>query len=361
MGLALQSDGKPIIGGFFKTVGGQKFQYVARLQSNGALDPGFATGTNVNNTVKRWPFNPTAKVLIGGDFTAYNTTTRTRLARLNSDGSLDNTFNPGAGADNTVNAILVQPDGKIIVGGTFGKVSGVSLASIARLNSDGSLDASFNPGGAGAWSWVNGMALQSDGKIVIGGPFTTYNATTRRGVARLLPSGALDTTFDPAIGADNWVNSVALQPDGKLAVGGIFTNFNNLVVNHVTRLGSGGLPDSGFAVGSGFNDAVQCLIRCADGTMVAGGLFTSYNGTTANRIARLLAAPGAPYPTLRFGTTSPSLSLLWPAALGGYQLQASPTLTAAFTNFNATLSTNGADISATISPGNDAQFFRLRK
>jgi hypothetical protein len=133
------------------------------------------------------------------------------------------------------------------------------------------------------------------------------------------------------------------------------------VVNHVTRLGSNGAQDSGFAVGKGFNDTVQSLIRCADGTIVAGGLFTSYNGVTANRIVRLLAAPGAPYPTLRFGIAGTSLTMHWPVAFGSYQLQVSPTLTGSFTNFNTTLSTNGTDFSATVSPAGGAHFFRLRK
>lgn len=360
VGLALQPDGKPIIGGFFTTVAGQNFRYVARLQSNGTLDPSFATGTNLNNTVRAVALQGDGKVLIGGDFTAYNTTNRNRVARLNPDGSLDTSFNPGTGADGTVNVILVQSDGKILIGGTFGNVNGTNRASVARLNSNGSLDSSFAPGTA-AQFWVNAMTLQSDGKIIIGGPFTTYNGTGRKGVARLLPGGALDTTFDPLAGADNWVNSVALQPDGKVALGGIFTNFNNVVVNHITRLGTNGAPDATFSAGTGFNDAVQSLIRCADGTIVVGGLFTSYNGATANRIARIVAAPGAPYPRVQFGTAGATLTLQWPAVLGSYQLQASPGLASGFTNFTGTLSTNGGTISTSLPLNGAARFFRLKK
>jgi hypothetical protein len=205
------------------------------------------------------------------------------------------------------------------------------------------------------------MALQSDGKIVIGGPFLTYNGTGRRGVARLLPGGTLDVSFDPLAGADNWVNSVALQPDGNLALGGIFTNFNNVVVNHIVRLQTNGVQDASFVVGTGFNGAIQSLICCADGTLVAGGLFTSYNGVTANRVARLIAAQVGPDPTLRFATLGGSLVLQWPAALGSYQLQTSPALDVPFTNLNTLLVTNGNDISASISPTRNNRFFRLKK
>lgn len=360
VGLALQPDGKPIIGGFFTAVGGQNFRYVARLLNTGALDTTFATGTNLNNTVKAVAIQTDGQVLIGGDFTTYNTTSRNRLARLNSDGSLDSSFNPGTGADATVNVILLQPDGKILVGGNFGTVNGVSRASVARLNTNGSLDSTFTPG-SGAVFWVNAMALQSDGKIIIGGPFTTYNATARKGVARLLPGGALDPSFDPLAGADNWVNGVALQPDGKVALGGIFTNFNNVVVNHIARLGTNGAPDASFSAGTGFNDAVQSIIRCADGTLVIGGLFTSYNGLPANRIARLIDAPGAPYPHLLFGTSAGSLTLQWPAVLGSFQLQSSPTLAATFTNLTVPLTTNGATISVTLPIRGNSQLFRLKR
>jgi uncharacterized delta-60 repeat protein len=358
--LALQNDGKPLIGGFFTTVSSQNFRYLARLSANGALDPGFATGTNINNTVRAVAIQSDGMIIIGGDFTSYNSTNRNRIARLRPDGSLDTSFNPGTGADNSVNAIVLQPDGKILIGGSFGTINGTNRASIARLNSDGSLDGSFTPG-TGAAFWVNAIALQPDGGILIGGPFTTFNGISRRGIARLYSTGLLDAGFNPGTGTENWVNSVALLAGGKVAIGGIFTNFNGVNLNHLARLGTNGLQDMAFSIGSGFNDTVQSLIACSDGTLVAGGLFTNYNGTAANRIARLVALPGAPFPQLRFTQAGNSLTFQWPLGFAGFHLQASPTPGIAFTNLVTGLTTNGANVSTTIPMGGGSRYFRLSK
>jgi uncharacterized delta-60 repeat protein len=125
------------------------------------------------------------KVLIGGGFTAYNGTSRGNVARLNSDGSLDTDFATGAGANNYVGSVAVQSDGKILIGGGFTTYNNTSRGGVARLNSDGSLDTGFLATGAGANGQVESVAVQSDGKILIGGRFTTYNGTSRGYVARL--------------------------------------------------------------------------------------------------------------------------------------------------------------------------------
>ena len=156
------------------------------------------------------------------------------------------------------------------------------------------------------------------------------------------------------------MNSVAVQPNGKVAIGGIFTNFNGVNLNHIARLGTNGSQDASFSIASGFNDTIQSLISCADGTLVAGGLFTSYNGTSANRIARLIASPGAPYPKLRFALSGNLLTLQWPLAVANFQLQASAALGTTFTNLSALLTTNGVDVSATQPINGSAVFFGLR-
>jgi uncharacterized delta-60 repeat protein len=133
---------------------------------------------------------PDGKVLIGGDFTLVKGASRNGLARLNADGTLDQTFNPGPGISSGTGAIpyvegiLVQPDGRILIAGWFATFNGTVRNGIARLNADGSLDGSFNPG-SGADGVVRAIALQADGKMLIGGDFTTFNGVPRPGVARL--------------------------------------------------------------------------------------------------------------------------------------------------------------------------------
>src|SRR5947199_3524759 len=151
--------------------------------------------------------------------------------RLNADGDLDTTFNAGgAGANGTVRTVAVQSDGKIVIGGTFTSYNGDATVSddVMRLNANGTADTTFNAGGAGADSTVRAVAVQADGKIVIGGLFTSYNldATASDHVMRLNADGALDTTFNVGgAGADNNVFAVAVQPDGKIVIGGNFTSY----------------------------------------------------------------------------------------------------------------------------------------
>src|SRR6185369_14420460 len=119
--------------------------------------------------------------------------TRNHIARLNSDGTLDSSFLvPGSGVNGDVGSLALQADGKTVIGGVFTSVNGTTRNGIARLNSDGTLDTSFLAAGSGTNSSVLAIAVQSDGKIVIGGFFTSVNGTTRNGAARLNVDGTLD-------------------------------------------------------------------------------------------------------------------------------------------------------------------------
>src|SRR5207237_286301 len=130
------------------------------------------------------------KIIIGGNFASYNGTSRDSIPRLNSDGSLDTSFDAGgANLGGGLLTIALQPDGKVIGGGS-------NTGGIARLNSDGSRDTSFDPG-TGTDSTVFTTALQSDGKIIIGGKFLNYGLTSRSHIARLNSNGSVDTSFDP--------------------------------------------------------------------------------------------------------------------------------------------------------------------
>src|SRR5438105_4143434 len=114
-------------------------------------------------------------------------------------GANDAAFNTGIGANNSIHTTAIQLDGKIIIGGNFSNYNGRGRNSIARLNADGTLDGTFNPG-TGANAGVQTTAVQSDGKIIIGGYFSNYNGIGRNGIARLNADGSLDATFNPGTG-----------------------------------------------------------------------------------------------------------------------------------------------------------------
>src|SRR6185503_9302430 len=164
-----------------------------------------------NNTVNALAVDVNQKTVIVGDFTAYNSNPRRGIARINNDGSLDLSFQPGTGANGPVTDVAIYGNAgtnfntllrdKIMIVGAFGSYNNVERHGVARLNTDGSLDAGFNPGAGvtldGNPGTVRSMALQSDGKVVIAGDFSHYNGIERHGVARINPDGSIDNTFDP--------------------------------------------------------------------------------------------------------------------------------------------------------------------
>ena len=291
-------DGKVIIGGEFNLYNNTSAKYLARLNADSTLDTNFnAGGIGPNGFVYGVAVQADGKILIGGLFTAYNGIARNRLARLNSDGSLDPSFVPaGSGPNNFVNSIAVQPtDGKILIGGYFSAYNNNTSAKyLARLNTDGSLDTTFNAGGTGPDAPLAAVTVQSvDGNILIGGGFTTYNGTSRSNLARLNPNGTLDPTFIVSgSGINNWVNGITVQTDGKIVIGGYFTAYIGRPNNHLARLYPDGRLDPTLApVGSGPNDNVLAVALQGDGKILLGGTFTSYNGTPRNYLARLSGGP----------------------------------------------------------------------
>ncbi|MFH0974290.1 MAG: hypothetical protein V1874_00735 [Spirochaetota bacterium] len=284
--MAIQSDGKIIVGGEFSGYSGIAKNNLARINTDGSLDSSFDTGTGANYSVNSIAIQSDGKIIIGGYFTAYNSTVRNRIARINTDGSLDTSFDPGTGATNYLNSIAIQSDGKILIGGGFTAYNSTVRNRIARINTNGSIDSSFNPG-TGANSSVSSIAIQSDGKILIGGGFTSYNSTVRNHIARINTDGSLDSSFDPDTGANSSVSSIAIQSDGKILIGGGFTTYNSTVRNHITRINSDGSLDTTFNPGTGAGDNVKCMSIQSDGKIVIGGEFTTYNSTVRCRIARI--------------------------------------------------------------------------
>lgn len=179
-----------------------------------SLDPG--TGVN-NNGVYSAALQSDGKIIIAGIFTTFNGTTRNRIARLDADGTLDTTFDPGTGANNTINKIAIQSDGKIIIVGVFTSYNGTTRNHIARLNADGSLDTTFDPG-TGVNGNVEHLALQSDGNILIAGSFTSYNGTTRNNIARILGTTASDVTAPTITGISSSTTNGTLNLSDTVSI-----------------------------------------------------------------------------------------------------------------------------------------------
>ena len=287
-------DGKVLVGGNFVGYNGDFSapDNILRLNADGTLDTSFNPGgSGTNNTVFALAVQPDGKVLVGGGFDSYNgnVAAPNNLLRLNADGSLDTSFNSGGvGVSGTVNALAAQPDGRILAGGLFTAYNGNAAApnNLLRVNADGSLDGSFNNNAAGTNEPIRALALQADGRVLIGGNFTRYNGniTTSGFLLRLNTDGSLDTGFNTGgSGLNSAVNALAVQPDGKALVGGFFTSYNGSAApGFVLRLNVDGSLDTGFnGSGSGANRTVYNLAVQSDGKVLVGGIFTEYNGSAA--------------------------------------------------------------------------------
>ncbi|MCD6017799.1 MAG: Delta-60 repeat-containing protein [Bacteroidetes bacterium] len=288
--VAVQSDSKILAAGTFSTFNGVLKNRLARLNSDGSIDPAFSSTVAANNSIYQVGELSSGKLLACGQFTTYGGVAANRVARINADGSRDAGFNSSVGANNFVYSFAEQPDGKIIIGGGFNLYGGSARGRVARVNANGSVDPTFTTN-TGANNNINAVALQPDGKILIGGIFTTYNGISNVRIARLNSNGSLDAGFITGTGIAGTgatVYSIIVQPDGKILVGGIFTSYKGVAKNNLIRLNSDGTLDATFNTGSGpMGGYVKNMILQPDGKIIAVGSFSSYNGISKSRIVRI--------------------------------------------------------------------------
>ncbi|MCP5535149.1 MAG: hypothetical protein H7A51_02820 [Akkermansiaceae bacterium] len=295
--IAPLDDGRVVVGGDIYSVSGfPDINNIFRLHADGSVDTTFVTGIGFDDTVETIVVQTDGKYLVGGSFTSYNGTSCKRLIRLNADGSVDNTFltNVGTAADDVVRSIAIENDGKILVGGSFDNFKGVTANGLVRLNDNGTpATALANPFSGSAT--IYDILAEPDGKIMVVGSFNLgwMGSGFRSGVARLTSSGARDTSFDAGAGAHADGNRNSLRPvyavsrqaDGKYIIGGWFTAYDESAANYCARINSNGSIDGTFTA-PGFDNTVQDVIAQANGKTAVGGWFTS----PAGRLERLTAS-----------------------------------------------------------------------
>ncbi|MFO1441125.1 MAG: choice-of-anchor D domain-containing protein [Verrucomicrobiaceae bacterium] len=266
------------------------------LTAEGLTPPPGAVDLSFPNISSGWTscLQPDGKVLIGGTFSSVLGNSRSNIARLNANNTLDFGFDPGA--NNRVQAFAVQPDGKLIVGGSYTQIAGASRSFLARLNVDGSLDSAFDPGVNGA-VWC--VIPQADGKILIAGSFTSVGGTVRNRMARLNADGTLDAGFDPNPNAEVFV--VRTMSDGKIYAGGFFSSIGGLGRSYLARLNANGTVDGSF--NAGVDSAVIDIAPLTDGKLLIGGYFSAAGGQPRTRLARL-NFDGSADPSFTIGATA---------------------------------------------------------
>ncbi len=332
LALAHQPDGRLVVGGAFTNLNGEAYLRLGRINADGSLDAGFAP--SADNTVLALGVQPDGGLLIGGEFTTVCDQPHKGLARLNADGTLDAGFGaqaeggpvysltPLAGgqwvvaggftnlagqpcrsiglldergnldtnfqgtANNAIQTVLAQRDGKLVVGGLFTNLGGLPCNYLGRLNRDGTLDTNFQ--GTADYN-VYALTQQADGRILVGGMFTNLNGTSRKRIGRLESDGQLDGGFNP--GANERVLAIMVLASGKITVGGWFTTLGGQPRNRLGQLSAGGQVELFYNPGVG--GAVQGLAVQSDGRLLVSGLFSTLGGQARANLGRVITVDGA--------------------------------------------------------------------
>jgi len=312
--LAPDEEGRCFIGGSFLTYNGQPARHLIRLEADGTPDPSYVPEIDAATTeVRALARQPDGKLLAAGTSVNGSVTTHW-LVRLLSDGSRDPLFATPAFLNGKVNCLIIEANGRILVGGSFRQNppgTPGQFNRVARLEPNGFPDASFAPPGgtnAAANGEVRAVAVQADGKIVLGGKFTSVNGTPRFGLARMMASGTLELAYNPA--PDDFVSALVPETAGTLLVGGVFTRIGGATLRSLARLQTDGTAVEAFKP-PGFDDEVAGLAADHTGRLLAAGHFTQPHAM----VVRLLAAVDYTAPTLVRGPSNVTLTSNSPALL----------------------------------------------
>lgn len=291
--IVVQSDGKIIYGGIFTTYNGNSCpQNIIRLNSDGSVDNTFNAGTGFNGNVNYLALQSDGKIVVCGSFLQYGVNVAICICRINADGTYDSTFDTTSSGFNfgaVPNCLQIQNDGKILVGGSFTSYKGNASSNIVRINSNASYDSTFSVGTGFDFS-TNSIKIQTDGKILVGGAFTNYSGNSTNRIVRINTNGSIDNTFSIGTGFNGNVSFIELQSSGKVIVTGQFTFYDGgNSCNRIARLNTNGSFDSTFNIGVGLPILTQgrCLSVQSDDKIYIGGTFTAFNSVSAKRIVRL--------------------------------------------------------------------------
>ncbi|MCF8239425.1 MAG: delta-60 repeat domain-containing protein [Saprospiraceae bacterium] len=293
----LQEDGKLVVVGYFTTFDTFPRMHICRLNLDGSVDTDFNPGTGANDWIYSIDIQSDGKIIIAGRFTEYDGKIRNSVARLNSDGTLDEPFDPGIINGRVYHCILDEND-KIVISGSFGKVGGLKKVNVARLNSDGSVDSSFDVGSGpksaipNGNTWVNEVLPYSNGRYLVVGDFGYFNDSIAGNIVCVDDSGHLSKSINFNGGSDLEIITAIGYEDDKILIGGHFTTFSSHAIKGIARINSDGSIDEGFDIGTGPDNAnVYEIVSISDGRIIATGAFDHFNGYYRDLV--LLEADGS--------------------------------------------------------------------
>jgi uncharacterized delta-60 repeat protein len=311
LNVRIRADGKLLLWGHFSHIAGKSQTGLALANPDGSLDesfhpPEFLIGHRAmpeltNAFIGAVEPLPDGGFLVGGLFSRLDGQPRLNLAKLRGDGSLDPNFNPALSFDGPVYTVARQPNGQLLAGGLFKKAGGEDFPWLVRLSAKGELDQSFQTRITGTKGVeLHAVLVQPDGRILIGGSFDHAEGNPSLNLARLNPDGSPDKSFIIGTGVSGAVHRIAVQPDGRILIAGRFLQVNGRSSPRIARLLSSGAFDSSFKSPNP-NSEVKEVIALANGRIVIAGLFTTLGGTNMRFLATL-RSDGTIDPEFKFGT-----------------------------------------------------------
>jgi len=299
-----QFDGKILVGGDFTLYGATSCNRIIRLNTDGSYDSTFSIGTGFNGTVRSIAVQNDGKILVGGDFTQYQGVAYNYLVRLSDSGSVDASFILGTGPDGSIHTIILQTDQKILIGGEFNYYDSNFSRKIARLTTAGFFDTNFDTGFLGFNNTVYTIALLTDGSMYVGGDFTEYDGYSSSKLIKLDTNGLIDASFSVGSGFNSSVYYIQILNSLNILVTGNFTSYNSLPNSRIVELTYTGSV-SLISYGSGFNSVVRKVALKTD--YLLGGDFTTYQSSNVSYITKLSSngsiSTNYPFPPVRFNSS----------------------------------------------------------
>lgn len=300
-----------LFGRFTSLNGSASNQYVVAANDLGQVQNYFLPAQRPDNNVQNVYVNPDGTLILGGSFTRLGNHLASRIVKVNRFGRYDFTFNCGNGANERIyklREIKTGPHaGKFMAAGRFTHFNNRATGPLCRLWPDGTVDTSFFNNSFGSNATIYDLEFQADGKMIVGGQWVGSGAMPSN-LVRINENATVDNTFNTGgAGPNSFVEHVEIDGNGRIWIAGFFNQYNGTARPGMARLQSTGALDNTFSPARGFErsglgsvipDVVRVL---ASGRIAAAGNFNLFNGTTINNIV-VLQTNGVVAPNVSFGT-----------------------------------------------------------
>jgi uncharacterized delta-60 repeat protein/uncharacterized repeat protein (TIGR01451 family) len=261
--IAIQNDGKMIVVGNFTTYNGYDYNRIVRIHPDGSIDTTFNVGSGFDAFVSEVAIQSSGKIIVVGNFTQYNGMSSGCVVRLFPDGSIDNSFNVGTGTTGVIKSMDIDPNGNIFLGGSMSSFNLIPVTDIVKLDSEGNYDSSFDVvGDFGGGSSLIGIHFLSNNKLIAYGQFDDYDLSGLNCIVRLNSDGSLDTSFDTGIDPGWGVTSLYVDTNSDLYIAGSYQSVSgNSSIHHLARFGANGTHDPTFVVYPAVNNSSRVLTK----------------------------------------------------------------------------------------------------